>query len=298
MSPGAIGLVLLSAAIHVGWNFLTKSSASPKAFSLLVGIITITIFIAAIPIIPFNLIPLNAWVYIVFSGAIHMVYFTSLSSAYETGDISFVYPIARSAPAFVPVAAFLILGEKISVRGLLGIVIVVIGVFLIQLRGKAKSELKMLWLSIKQKDSIWAFVTLGTVVFYTLVDKAGMVALSQVTEIAHGMHGPIYFLLEKTLCFLLFWIFIWRNTKSTFGYVLKYEWPKAVAATLGTMASYSLILHVMQFEIVSYIVTLRQSSVLIAVLVGRLALKEPYGRLRIIIAIVMLGGFFLVATAK
>ena len=298
MSPGAIGLVLLSAAIHVGWNFLTKSSASPKAFSLLVGIITITIFIAAIPIIPFNLIPLNAWVYIVCSGAIHMVYFTSLSSAYETGDISFVYPIARSAPAFVPVAAFLILGEKISVRGLLGISIVVLGVFLIQLRGKAKSELKMLWLSIKQKDSIWAFVTLGTVVFYTLVDKAGMVALSQVTEIAHGMHGPIYFLLEKTLCFLLFWIFIWGNTKSTFGYVLKHEWPRAVAAALGIMASYSLILHVMQSEIVSYIVTLRQSSVLIAVLIGRLALKEPYGRLRIIIAIVMLGGFFLVATAK
>ena len=69
------------------------------------------------------------------------------------------------------------------------------------------------------------------------------------------------------------------------------------AAAIGTMASYSLILHVMQTEIVSYIVTLRQSSVLMAIVIGSIALKEPYGRHRFIAAIGMLLGFYLVATA-
>ena len=297
MSPEAIVLVLLSASIHVGWNFFTKSSINPKAFTLLTGIITIAIFAVAIPIIPFKSIPLDVWMYVVFSGAIHMVYFTALSSAYETGDISFVYPIARSAPAFVPFVAFVILGERISVRGMSGIAIVITCVFLIQLRGKARSELKMLWLSLKQKDSLWAFVTLATVVSYTVVDKAGMVAFSQATEITPGIRGPVYFLLDMTLCFIIYWVYIWRSTKPTFGTVVKHEWPRAVAAALGIMASYSLILHVMQTEIVSYIVTLRQSSVFIAVLVGWFVLKEPYGWFRIIIAGMMLCGFFLVATA-
>jgi drug/metabolite transporter (DMT)-like permease len=134
MSSEAIALVLLSAAIHVGWNFFTKSSASPKTFTLLMGIVTIAIFAVTIPFIPFHSIPSNVWIYLALSGAIHTVYFTALSSAYETGDISFVYPIERSSTAFVPVAAFFVLGERISLRGISGIVIVIICVFLIQIR--------------------------------------------------------------------------------------------------------------------------------------------------------------------
>jgi uncharacterized membrane protein len=64
------------------------------------------------------------------------------------------------------------------------------------------------------------------------------------------------------------------------------------------MFSYSLILHVMKTEHLGYIVTLRQSSVLIAVLVGWLILKEKQGLSRLLIAGAMLAGFFLVATAK
>jgi len=79
--------------------------------------------------------------------------------------------------------------------------------------------------------------------------------------------------------------------------VWKREWPKGVAAALGTMTSYSLILHVMLTEPVSYIVALRQASVLLAVLAGWLALKEPYGKNRLLVSVAMLVGFYLVATA-
>lgn len=296
MSPAAIILVLLSALIHVGWNYLTKSSANPKAFSLLKGTLIIGIFMAALPVIPFKSIPSVVWIYISLSAVIHTVYIIALSTAYETGDISFVYPIARSAPAFVPLAAFIMLGEKISVRGALGIAIVIICVFLIQLRGEARSELQRLWQSVRQKDSIWAFITLSAVVSYTLVDKAGMVVLGHVTEITRGLHGPVYYLLETALSYLFFWLYMGRRTWPAFGFAVKYEWLQALAAALGTMASYSLILHVMQTEVVSYIVTLRQSSVLVAVLIGWFAFREPYMRLRVVVAGCMLVGFFLVAT--
>jgi drug/metabolite transporter (DMT)-like permease len=296
MSPKTIALVLLSAAIHVGWNLLTKSSANPKTFTLLVGMVTIAIFTVTTPFIPFASIPPDVWIYLALSGAIHALYFTALSNAYETGDISFVYPIERSSTAFVPVAAFFVLGEKLSLRGISGIAIVIMCIFLIQVRGKA--EIRALWRSIKRKDSIWAFVTLGTVVSYTMVDKAGMVAFSQVNAIASEVRGPIYFLIDMAFCFLIYWACVWRSIKPTFTHALKHEWPRAVAAATGVMASYSLILHVMQTDIVSYIVTLRQSGVLIAVLIGSFVLKEPFGRLRLVIAAIMLCGFFLVATAR
>ena len=49
---------------------------------------------------------------------------------------------------------------------------------------------------------------------------------------------------------------------------------------------------------VSYIVALRQSSVLMAVLAGGIGLREPSGRWRFLGASVMLVGFYLVATAQ
>ena len=297
MSLTAVTLVLLSAAIHVGWNYLTKSSQSPKAFSLLKGTVIICITLVALAKIPLEAITAKLWIYVLASGAIHGIYILALSTAYETGDISYVYPIARSAPAFVPIAAFLALGETISLRGGLGIAIVVASVLVLQLRGEADFEMRRLWASIKQADTRWAFLTLGAVVAYTIVDKAAMVSFSRVSEIPEGMHGPIFFMLEITVCYLLFWIYLALRKDLTIGPVWKREWPRGVAAALGTMISYSLILHVMQTESVSYIVTVRQASVLLAVLVGWFALREPYGKHRLIASVAMIVGFYLVATA-
>jgi uncharacterized membrane protein len=276
---------------------LTKSSASPRVFSLIKGTALLIIMLIVLPVLPLGSIRADVWIYIAASGAIHAVYILALSSAYETGDISYVYPIARSAPALVPIAAFFVLGERISLRGGIGIAIVVAFMFLIQLRGEPGTEIKRLWISIGKKDSVWAFVTLGAVVSYSLVDKAGMVALGRIKDIPYGLHGPVFFILETTLCQLLFWIYMGARGEVNVPSVWKREWPRAVVAAIGTMASYSLILHVMQQEAVGYIVALRQASVLLAVLFGWIALKEPYGIVRLISAAGMLIGFFMISAA-
>ena len=67
--------------------------------------------VLALPFLPLAAIPVDVWWCIVISAIIHAVYILALSTAYEIGDISFVYPIARSAPAFVPVAAYFVIGE-------------------------------------------------------------------------------------------------------------------------------------------------------------------------------------------
>jgi drug/metabolite transporter (DMT)-like permease len=297
MAPTSIILVILSALIHVGWNYLTKSSSSPKLFSLLKGSLLILLVPPLLPIIPLSSIPTDVWALIVLSGLIHAIYIFALASAYEVGDMSFVYPIARSAPAFVPIAAFFIIGECISPKGAAGIAIVVTGVFLMQFRGTDHSEFRRLISSLKQKDSLWAFITLAAVVSYTITDKAGMVAFSRISEITNGTHGPIFFLLENFLCYLLFGFYIFCRGGLTVKTVWKKEWAHGILAAIGTLTSYSLILHVMQTETVSYIVALRQSSILFAILTGWKALKEPFGRYRLLVACFMLFGFFLVATA-
>ena len=61
----------------------------------------------------------------ILSGIIHGIYILCLSRAYKTQDISYVYPIARSAPVFVPVFAWLFLNEKLQLQTILAIFIII-----------------------------------------------------------------------------------------------------------------------------------------------------------------------------
>ena len=289
--------VLLSAAIHVGWNYLTKTSRDPSVFSLLKGMTMVAISPVALAALPLSLIPSEIWVYVLISGAIHGLYILALSKAYETGDISYVYPIARSAPALVPVAAFLFIGEVIPLQGWAGIMMVVICVLALQFRGQARVDFHRIRQNLIKRDSLWAFATLIAVVSYSLVDKAAMVALSDVAVIAPAMRGPGFFMLQVVFCYLLFGIYLATRGNLRLKAAWSRQWPSIIAAAVGTMASYSLILHVLQTTPVSYVVSVRQSSVLLAVFIGWIQLKEPYGKFRLVTSILMVIGLVLVVTA-
>ncbi len=237
MTPSAILLVLLSAVIHVGWNFLTKSSRDPAVFSLLKGTTMATVAIAGLAMLPLNTLPSAIWPFVLGSGVLHCIYILALSKAYESGDISYVYPIARSAPALVPVAAFLIIGETISMRGGVGIFIVVLGVIALQFRGQNWSELLAFKRAVFKKDSIWAFVTLGAVVSYSLVDKAAMVALSDVTTISPAMRGPCFFMLQVIFCYLFFWGYMAATRKLQLKAVWIGQWRQIIVAAVGTLST-------------------------------------------------------------
>ena len=254
--------------------------------------------VIGLAMLPLHTLPPVLWHYVLVSGLLHGVYILALSKAYESGDISYVYPIARSAPVLVPVVAFVTIGETISMRGGIGIVIVVLGMLALQFRGSRGFTFRSFRRAITQKDVIWAFITLGAVVSYSLVDKAAMVRFSEVDAIPASMRGPCFFMLQVIFCYVCFGGYMAATRKLNLKAVWIGQWRQILLAAVGTMSSYSLILHVMQTSPVSYIVSLRQSSVLLAVVVGWLQLKEPYGIYRLFTSGVMLLGFYLVSTAS
>ena len=298
MSLTGIILVLISATLHVGWNFLIRSSSNPRVFPLIRGVAIIGMSAVFLWRLPLHQIPSTVWFYVSLSGFVHALYVLSLSTAYVKGDISYVYPIARSAPAFVPVAGFFIFGEAVSLQGGVGIFVVVLCIFLLQLGGGSAGDSTRLFAFIRRRESLWAFAALATVVTYSLIDKAGMIAFAHVKTLPSFLHGVIFFMLEASLSNLIYWGYMASRRELGDRVLWKREWLRGILAALATMFSYSLILHVMKTEHLGYIVTLRQCSVLIAVLVGWLILKEKQGLFRLIIAGAMLIGFFLVATAK
>jgi drug/metabolite transporter (DMT)-like permease len=295
MSLESIFLVLLSAGIHIAWNSLTKSSSNPRVFSLFKGSF---LMIGAL-FVPFFLdlttIPLGLWMIIILSGIIHTFYILSLSSAYQEGEISFVYPIVRSAPALIPGVAFIVFAERISLKGGIGILIVVVCIFILTIQGKVSKQRSIIK-TVFRIEHKWAFATLGTVVAYSIVDKMGMLTIRDVKQLSAEGQPIIYFILMNAVCYIFYWIVMLSKPGVVNVSVFREEWWKIVLSALGTMTSYSLILHVMKTENLSYIVTLRQSSILFAVFIGWFFFREPYFRMRLLIAACMIFGLYLTVT--
>ncbi len=116
MSTTALALLLASAALHMGWNFLVKRAGEKQVFTWLALVVGPACFA------PFVLIgatfPAQIWPYVLASAFVELVYFMALTYAYGKNDFSLVYPLARgAAPALLAVWAVLFLGERAPCHG-------------------------------------------------------------------------------------------------------------------------------------------------------------------------------------
>lgn len=233
--------------------------------------------------------------WVALSGILHGIYILSLSRAYARSDLSYAYPIARSAPVFVPVFAFFLLGERLGGTSLLAIFLVILAVYVLHFKGRVLEGFYNLWQALGHRDLRWSFITLGLVVAYSLVDKQGM-ALFLILEPDSGLtNGLRFFFLEAILGFgvcnlYLFTVYpaaqiipIWRR-----------DLWRGLAVGLATAASYGLICVVLQYEPVSQVVAVRQTSVIMVVLWGVVKMKEPFGRERIMASLLMVLGVSLI----
>lgn len=295
-TPLSIVFVLLSAFFHALWNYYGKASRSPQLFFLWIGVFTMGVAVLAFAL-QLPIAPRSVWGYIAASGVIHFFYWVCLSRAYMSGEISYVYPIARSAPGFIPFFAFLFLDERLSVQGLIGIFFIVFSIYLLQQRAGGLT-FKELLRYLRRPASVWAFATLGTVVAYSLIDKAGMAKFYAHSTQQHPWQPVTYFLTESVITMILYGGYILLSSSlQEVADIGRREWKKIIVTGLLCMLSYMLILYVYMTESVSYVVALRQSSVIFAVLLGGYLLKESQTKLRFAAAVVMVIGVLLISTA-
>ena len=291
MHPLAILIVLLSAAMHAFRNFFNKKALDKQAFVWWYEVFGLIFFT---PLFLFTLLHegTNTHISIAFiflSGFVHFIYWYFLSKALEKGDLSLIYPIMRSSPALVLIFSIAILGEDVSALGVTGILLVAIGVYTINMESLALFELFRPFRSMTRDRAIrFAFLTLFSVACYTLVDK---IAVSQ-------MHPVIFAYIYPWISLSLFSGYIFKAKSSG---VLKKEWAlhKGSILVCGVLSifGYFLILQAFTMERMSYVVGLRQLSIVFAVLLGGHLLKEKNKKIRIASSIIIFLGAYLITVA-
>ena len=94
-------VVLLSAALHAGWNALVKSGDDPLLDTVIVTLGVAVVGAAGIGLHAAR--PAHAsWPFLIASVVLHLVYYGLLVLAYREGDLSLMYPVMRARPPRSP----------------------------------------------------------------------------------------------------------------------------------------------------------------------------------------------------
>lgn len=306
VTPIEFALVLASAALHAWWSVWIKGSRDPVTFNFLQMLPGAVVAVGVLLAVPSTrVVDVDFWRWVGFASVCHGLYMYWMGRALRVADLSIVYPIARSTPAILPFFAVPLLGEEVSALGMVAIATVVSGMWLVQTRGEFSLA------AFAVPGAAFAALTLLATVGYGITDKTAMLALDRASGGNWGTALPraVYYFLLTSLggAFVMLPALALERFRTSRGRgyaldlsfaALRRELPQALRAAAASLVGYSLILEALRTAQASYVVAVRQASVLFAVALGALWLGEQPGRARILGACIIAGGVVLLGFAQ
>lgn len=263
MSLDVMAAVFIGALLHAGWNALVRSASDTFLDTVLIvaGAGVIAVFS-----MPFLRIPDAAsWPYLAVSVLVHVGYFTFVALTYRKGELSFAYPIMRgSAPVFSAVAAALLLNEWPSPGGWVGILFICGGVILLASDSWRSG-------SFPRAAAAFALTNAGVIVLYTLVDGVG----ARLSGSPFSYTGWMFLL---TAILLLAACLAGLRPKAAAH--IRLNWQKGLIGGALTLGSYGLALWAMTHAPIALVAALRETSVVFALLIAAIFLRERITRVR------------------
>jgi drug/metabolite transporter (DMT)-like permease len=287
MPAAALALVLAAAAFHSCWNALTKNARDQFAFLWLAATVAGVAFLpVTLWALPPGGVPLAAWPFVIATVVLHALYFYALGRSYRSGEFSLVYPVARGlGVALVPVLAALLLDERPSRAGALGIALVVAGIVALQWIGAARSGTGARF--TLGAGTGWALLTGLTIAGYALVDKAGVGRLHPVPYIGLMFVGSVLLLVPVALLDGGRFRREWRTNRTAI-----------LLASAMTLTAYLLVLFAFRLSKAGYVVAAREISIVFSVVIGRLWFGERRLAARLAGAALVLAGVVCLALAR
>ncbi len=262
-------LALVAALLHAGWNLLIKTADDRDlaAWGQFVfgGVVLL-------PVLYWTGLPaaVTVW-FLVPSAIIHVVYVRALVAAYEHGDFSLAYPLARGGGALTAaLLAGVALGDGLGPAGWASLLVVTIGLASLIRPGTPRIEV------------VYALVTAALIGTYTVIDADGA---------RHTSNGFTYGVVLTALSGVALTISgVLRGRGPAFRASLRGSWPRYVISGVCLATAYSLVLVAVRYAPVGYVATLRESSVVLGAALGWLLLKERLGGRRLVSAAVVTAG--------
>jgi drug/metabolite transporter (DMT)-like permease len=232
MSLPIIAIILSAALLHAVWNAIVKT-ATDRTTTL--GLVAFGhVLPGAVMVVLLPLPSAESFIYIALSTLVHFAYFYLLGRAYQHGDLSVVYPIARGVvPVLLSIWAWLFLGEVLS-------------------------------FGVGRWTLLLSLATGFCISIYSLVDGVG-VRLSGNT-VSYWAWGAFLHIFIAGFAG-------WRR-RTTLMRLPVQVWVLGIAGGMVSMTAYGLVLYAKNFAPLGAVSALRETSVIFATLIGYFVLRE------------------------
>ncbi len=280
MSLYVLSLVLTAAVLHAVWNLLSKKAGGKAPFIWLMYIASTVLYL---PVMLYELVQGHVvwsqpllWLSLA-SAVLHVGYYLVLQKGYRSADLSVVYPLARgTGPLFSSMAAILFLHEQLKLKASIGLLLILIGVFIITgLSFKKENNAKIM------TGVFWGTLTGLFIAFYTFNDAVAVktYAISPlVVTFVSNMFSTV----------LLIPLVVTQKAEIK-REVSQHKWT-IIAIGLLSPAAYILVLEALKYAPLTVVAPARETSILLGVFMGSRVLSENDGRRRLIASLLILGG--------
>jgi drug/metabolite transporter (DMT)-like permease len=275
VSIGIFLAVLGAAFLHALWNALIKLGTSKVGGMVILSIVEVPIGLTVIAFA--NPIDRAAIPWVIAAGCTHFAYKFFLTYAYDRGDLSRVYPIARgAAPMVVALFGAVFLADAVSGQEYFAIAVLAAGILLMARGVFASGE-----------DSRLLPFALGSALAtatYTLIDGMGARVSGAPAAYVAWVFVADGCIFTLGMLALRGWDVIPRNW---------HAWRMGAFASAASYGAYAVSIWAMTFAPIAVVAALRETSILFAVLIGWLIFGERMTGEKAVASLVIVGGVML-----
>jgi drug/metabolite transporter (DMT)-like permease len=288
MSGVALLLVLGAAVAHAAWNVVAHGSSRSGLPFLWWGAVTSTVLWAIA--VPFTgglftgdggdltgfLLGIGV------SAVLHVVYMLVLQRGYAAGDLSTVYATARgSGPLLTVLVAVMLLGERLTVPAVIGVVTVIAGVVAIGFVDRRPGGRRG-----PDRAVVFGLLTGVAIAAYTVWDTFAL---------RRWEASPVAFMVGCTALEVVLFTVLLGRRRAALGATWRMQWRRLLVFGILSPLSYILVLTAVTIAPVALVAPVREVSVVLVSLFGAFVLREARPGRRVAASILVVVGIVLLA---
>lgn len=202
--------------------------------------------------------------------------------AIRVSPLSLSIPFMALSPVFIIFIAFFTLGELPSKAGVAGVLMIAAGAYILNAKASKYGILGPIKAAAKEPGSV---LMAAVALIYSFTSTLGKVAIQHSSPIFFGFFYPLALTIALTV-FLLF--------KGKLHLVLK---KPATFVPIGLCTAAMVLSHFMALSLtqVSYMISVKRTSLIFSVIYGKLLFKEENIRERLLGSAIMAAGVILIA---
>lgn len=269
-------------AVTKGW----LRSASAREIALLrfgfTGVVLMPLAFSR----PLPPLPLEFWLWIALLIPLELLAALLYLRAIRDYPLALTLPYLAFTPVFVVATGWIVLGERVDAAGMLGILLVVFGSWLLNAQFRRLSWQALIGPFLAIVENPGSRMMMSVAAIYALTSVGGKAAMQWLPA---DRFGPLYFVLVGGSIILMVAI----QRPRAFAVLKRHPYAGAAAAVLSALM---VVTHFLALELVetAYMIAVKRTSLLFGILYGALLFREPQLLRNLVAGGLMLAGLFFI----